>query len=106
MYASHLLILGSGDVLCLKSLRALFHLKLNSLTLVQRPVAVHLDRGEMYENVFSRLPLYEPITLGSIEPLHSSLFLHFLDLDLEIALCLQVRFLAFRHLKAASTASS
>src|SRR5208282_5116607 len=49
----------------------------NSLAFVQRLVAVRLNRGEVDENIFARLPLDEPITLAGIKPLHCSLFFHF-----------------------------
>src|SRR5215469_1726251 len=74
--------LEACNVLRLKALRALLHLELHRLTFIQRLVTVHLDGGEVYENIFSRLTLDEPVTLRSIEPLHGSLFLHFHNLDI------------------------
>jgi hypothetical protein len=42
-----------------------------------------LNRGEVDENIFARLPLDEPITLAGIKPLHCSLFFtHFFVLSL------------------------
>jgi hypothetical protein len=84
--------LGSGNVLCLKALGALCHFKFYSLAFVQRLVAIHLNRGEVHKNIFPGLALDETVALRSIEPLHSSLFLHFHDLEIGIALRLLVRF--------------
>ena len=69
--------LETCDVGCLQALRAAGNLEFNSLTLIQRLVAVCLNRREVDENIFARLPLNEPISLAGIEPLHSSLFSHF-----------------------------
>src|SRR5436190_21996031 len=69
-------MLEAYDVLCLKALRALFHLKFHRLTLIQRLITVHLKRGEMHEHIFAGLTLDEPVTLRTIEPLHRALFLH------------------------------
>src|SRR6266851_3544977 len=51
--------LEAGNVLSLKALRALFHFKLHSLTFVEGLVSFHRDRGEVHENIFSRLALDE-----------------------------------------------
>lgn len=80
-----------SNVLRLEALRAFFHFKLHRLTFIQGLVTVHGDRGEVYENIFSRLALDESVTLRSIEPLHCSLFLHCHYLDIGIALPLLVR---------------
>jgi hypothetical protein len=69
--------LGGGNVLCLKALGALLHFKFNSLALVQRLVTVHLNRGEVHENIFPGLALDETKALRRIEPLNCSLFFHF-----------------------------
>ena len=66
--------LGFGYVFSLKTLGTLPDLELDQLSLVQRLIAIHLDRGEVNENIFSRLPLDETITLRCIEPLHHALF--------------------------------
>ena len=55
--------LKAGNVLGLKTLGTLLHFKLYCLTLVQGLVAVHLNGGEVHENVFSRLPLDEAVPL-------------------------------------------
>src|ERR1700682_1097694 len=68
--------LEACDVLCLKALRALLYFELHRLTLIERLVAVHHDRGKVYKNVFPGLALDEPVALRSIEPLNCSLFLH------------------------------
>ena len=66
--------LGYGDVLGLVALGALFDLELHHLSLRQRFVTIHLNRGEMDEDVFSRLALDEAIPLCRVEPLHHTLF--------------------------------
>jgi len=73
--------LEARNVLRLKALRTLLHFELHRLTFIEGLVAVHLNGGEVYEHIFSRLALDESITLRSIEPLHCSLFLHFWDLS-------------------------
>lgn len=65
----------------LQALGAADNLKLDRLAIVQAPVSIRLDRGEMDENVLSGLALDETITLTGVEPLHCSLFFaHFLFL--------------------------
>ena len=63
-----------GDVFGLKALGALLDLKLHRLPFRQRLVAIHLNRGEMDKNVFSRLALNEPIAFCCVEPLDYTLF--------------------------------
>jgi hypothetical protein len=58
----------------LQALRALLDLELHKLALGKRFVSLHLNRGEMDENIFPRLALNEAISLGSVEPLHHTLF--------------------------------
>src|SRR5579884_2605133 len=67
-------LLRDGNVLGLVAFRPLFNLELHHLALRQRFVAIHLNRGEMDKNVFSRLALDESIPLRCIEPLHDTLF--------------------------------
>src|SRR5215469_1040853 len=74
--------LETCDVGCLQAFGSAGNLEFNSLALIQRLVAVCLNRREVDENIFARLPLDEPITLAGIEPLHSSLFFHFFVLSL------------------------
>src|SRR6266436_5690481 len=69
--------LDRGNVLSLKAFRALFHFKLHGLPFVKGLVAVHGNRREVHENIFSGLALNETKAFGGIEPLHCSLFLHF-----------------------------
>ena len=52
---------GSGDVFGLEAFRPLLDLKLNHLTVGEGFVAIHLDRGEMDEDVLSGLALDESI---------------------------------------------
>ena len=66
--------LGRGDVFGLEAFRPLLDLKLHHLSLGQRLVTIHLNRGEMNENVLSRLALDEPIPLCCVKPLHDTLF--------------------------------
>ena len=49
------------DVLSLKALGPLTNFEFHKLPFIQRFVSVHLDRGEMDENVLPGLPLNEPI---------------------------------------------
>src|SRR6266446_2342588 len=66
--------LGGGDVFGLKALGALLDLKLHRLPFRQRLVSIHLNRGEMDEDVLSRLALNEPIAFCCVEPLDHTLF--------------------------------
>ena len=71
---ARVLPLEGGDVRCLQALGPASDLEFNRLPVVQRFVAVSLNRGEMDENVLSRLALDEPKALAGIEPLDCSLF--------------------------------
>src|ERR1700722_16705838 len=68
--------LKAGDVRSLQALRPGGYFELNSLTFVQRLVAVSLNRGEMNEDILTGLALDETEALASIEPLYCSLFFH------------------------------
>src|ERR1700693_1172792 len=65
---------GGGDVFGLKALGALLDLKFHRLPFRQRLVSVHLNRGEMDEDVLSRLALNESIAFCCVEPLDHTLF--------------------------------
>jgi hypothetical protein len=67
---------GRCDVGRLQAFRALGHLKFYSGAFIQRAVALRLDGGEVYEHVFSILPLYKTVALGCVEPLHCTFFFH------------------------------
>jgi hypothetical protein len=67
-------ILDLGYVFSLEALGSLLDFKLDKLAFVQRFVSIHLDRGEVNEDVLSRLALDETIPFGSIEPLDHTLF--------------------------------
>jgi len=67
-------VLDLRDVLSLKALGALADLKLHKLAFVQRLVSIHLDGGEVNEDIFTRLALDEPIALCCVEPFHHTLF--------------------------------
>jgi len=62
------------DVRGLEALRSLGYFEFNSLAIVQRLIAISLNRGEMDENVLAALALDEAEALAGIEPLHCSLF--------------------------------
>src|SRR5512138_2540182 len=62
-------VLGSGDVSGLRSLRTVDDLELNRLALFEGAEAVTRDGGVVHEHVASTLALDEPIALGIVEPL-------------------------------------
>src|SRR6267143_5850756 len=70
------LSLRVSDVLGLQTLGAALYLELYFASLLQRLVAVHLDRREGDKYVFAIGPLDEPIALGGVEPFHSTFFSH------------------------------
>lgn len=63
-----------GYIFSLKPFGALFHLKFDKLAFVERFVSIHLDGGEVNEDVLSRLALDETVPLRSVEPLDHTLF--------------------------------
>jgi hypothetical protein len=69
--------LEAYDVLSLQALRALLDLELDSLSLIERLIAVGLNGRKVYENVLAGLALDESVSLAGIEPLYCSLFFHF-----------------------------
>ena len=70
------LVLRSGYVLGHQSLGTVLDLELNFDTLVEGPIALHLNGGKMNENIFSCRALYESVTLDGIKPLHDTFFFH------------------------------
>jgi len=64
--------LGANDVTRLKAFGAFEQIELNGLTLVERAVAVLLNRGEKNEGVFPRGALDETVSLRPVEPLYCS----------------------------------
>jgi hypothetical protein len=60
----------------LQALGAADNLEFNGLPLVEGPVAVRLNGGEMDENVLAALALDESKALAGVKPLHCSLFFH------------------------------
>ena len=68
--------LCADDVRRLKSLGTFQQVKLDSLTLVQGPVAVLLDGGEVHKHIFPRGALDESISLRPVEPLHCTFLSH------------------------------
>src|ERR687896_2446493 len=65
--------LRSGDVRGLGALRPLNDLERHALTLGQRLVPVHRDRGEVHEDVLATLTLDEAVALLVRKPLHCAL---------------------------------
>jgi hypothetical protein len=68
--------LGANDVARLEAFGAFQQIELHGLTLIERAVAVLLNRGEMYENVLSRGALDKSISLRPVKPLYCSLLSH------------------------------
>ena len=60
----------------LQALGATHDLELNGLALIERAIAVGLNRREMDENVLAALALDESKALAGVKPLHCSLFFH------------------------------
>jgi len=69
-------LLGADDVSRLEPFGPLQQIKLNGLTLVQRTVAVLLNRGEMNEDILPSGPLDEPISFSPVKPLYCTLLSH------------------------------
>ena len=67
--AGHNVVLGFGDVPCLRTLWAVNDLEFDRLTLFQGPEAVATDRGVMDEDVAAALAFNETVALGVVEPL-------------------------------------
>src|SRR5918994_1381348 len=67
--AGHCVVLGFGDVPCLRTLGAVDDFEFDRLTLFQGPEAVATDRGVVDEDVAATLALNEPVALGVVEPL-------------------------------------
>jgi hypothetical protein len=78
-------VLSAHDVSGLEALGTLGKVELDRLALVQAPVSVLLDRRKMYEHIFARGPLNEPIALGSVKPLDCTFLSHNLLLSHVIA---------------------
>jgi hypothetical protein len=68
--------LCADDVCRLKAFGALEQVKLHGLTLVERAVAVLLDRGEVHEYIFHRGALDKSIPFRPVEPLHCTFLSH------------------------------
>jgi hypothetical protein len=68
--------LCAGNVRCLKAFRPFQQIELDSLTFIQSPVTVLLNRGEMYEYILSGGALDETISFSPVEPLHYTLLSH------------------------------
>jgi hypothetical protein len=65
----------------LQALGAADDFEFDRLAVIQRLVAIRLDRGKMYEYIFSGLALDETKAFAGVEPLHCSLFFaHFVVL--------------------------
>ena len=71
-------VLQRLNVRGLQALGAADDFELDRLAVVQRAIAIRLDRGEMDENVLPGLALDEAIAFAGVEPLHCTLFfIHF-----------------------------
>jgi len=68
--------LSAADIGCLEAFRPLQQVKLNCLALVKSAIAIFLDGGEVNENVFTRGPLDEAVSLGPVKPLYCTLLSH------------------------------
>src|SRR4051812_6444405 len=68
--------LGAHNVCSLEALRSLGEVELDGLALIQAPISVFLDSGEMHKNVLARGPLNEPVALGSVKPLNCTFLSH------------------------------
>src|ERR1051326_8797733 len=67
---------GRRDVGCLQTLGPFRHLEFHLGAFIQGTVALRLNGREVYEHIFSVLPLDKAIALGCIEPLHCAFFFH------------------------------
>ena len=69
------------DVRRLQALGAADDFEFDRLAVIQRLVAIRLDRGKMYEYIFPGLTLDEAKAFAGVEPLYCSLFFaHFVVL--------------------------
>jgi hypothetical protein len=59
-----------------QALRPLLANKLDRFALIQRFVSVGLNRGKMHEHIFAARALDKTKTLGTVKPLHNTLFFH------------------------------
>jgi hypothetical protein len=68
--------LEADTILRLQAFGALADLEFDRLAFIQTTVTIRLDRRIVHEDIFSGLPLDEPIALAGVKLLHGSLFLH------------------------------
>ena len=68
--------LSADDVGCLEALRPLQQVKFDCFALIESAIAIFLDGGEVNENVFTRGPLDEAVSLGPVKPLYCTLLSH------------------------------
>src|SRR5216684_2203373 len=66
--------LDSLNVLSLPALRALGHVELHGLPLLEAAESASLNSGEMHEYILPILTADEAIAFGVVNPLHCSLF--------------------------------
>ena len=71
-----LLWLCADDIGRLEAFGALEQVKLHGLALVEGPIAVLLNCGEVYENIFARGALDKSIPLRPVKPLDSTFLSH------------------------------
>ena len=67
-------LLDRLDILRLPALRALDHVELHLLTLLQAAEPAGLNRGEVHEDILSILAADKTITFGVVKPLYCSCF--------------------------------
>src|SRR5579863_10344077 len=79
--------LEAGNVLRLQTLGSFADLELNRLPFVKGFVSVHLDSRKMDEDILTGLALDESVAFAGVEPLHCSLFFHFLTTSHSKAIC-------------------
>ena len=64
----------ADDGFRLQALGSLFHFKFNGLAFVEGLVTLGLNGTVVHEDVFTALPLNEPVALAGVKPLYCSLF--------------------------------
>src|SRR5579863_10091179 len=69
-------VLSADNVCRLEAFGALQQVKLHGLALVERAVAVLLDRGEVHKHIFARGALDKSIPLRPVEPLDCTFLSH------------------------------
>src|SRR5215469_5673169 len=58
------------------------HFELHFRALFETAIAIGLNGGEVYKDIFSILPLDESVALGRVKPFHCAFFFHVLPFQL------------------------